>query len=120
MSASFSANVRSDSFSKIWRVNRRRPRVDVSDETSDESDGTQVQPGISGKSDLFRCEVCVWRRRGLALVRSKGTIALHSCASVGLRGGRGVLCVFRGEPGGLSDTLIGVGGFCFRVRVFVV
>jgi len=40
--------------------------------------------------------------------------------SVGLRGGRGVLCDLGGEPGGLSDTLIGVEDVLCGVRDLTV
>ena len=96
--------MRFDSASKIWRTSLRRPRVDESDETSDWSDWTVVQPGMSGRSDAFRCEVQRLRWAGFVFVRSQGTSASHSLtSSVGLCDTLISLTGRAGEQVGLSE-----------------
>ena len=85
MSASVSAKVKFDSFSKISRVSLRRPLDEDSDEISELSEGTTVQPGISGRSAALRWAVCIWSSLGLVLFKSNGASDSQIWISDGLR-----------------------------------
>ena len=65
-------------FSSIFFWICLRPRVDVSDDTSEESDVKSVHPGISGRSDPSMCAVRSPSCGAFVLLRLCGTISAQS------------------------------------------
>ena len=80
--------------------------MDESDETSDWSDWTVVQPGMSGRSEAVRCEVQRASWSEFVLARSKGMRSSHRVTSVGLCVTQIAVARRVGVRVGLSETVI--------------